>query len=573
MAFAQSVSAQLPVKPKPATPEAIKAWQSLASADLAFLEDLIHRDYIYANYPGGAAWDAQLGQSLAQAHREVALVRDFDGYRAVLVHFITSFGDAHFSAYFNVRSQAARWPGFAVRYSGGRYVVASSSIPDVALGDQVESCDGRSLNAWMDTLSKFDGGPFGRETTHAAIAKEFLVDHGNPLYALPKACRVGGREVKLVWRPMSGEIASRDRSGGAVETVGDEDLKVSSFGSNGAWVRIGTMYVTNRKQAADFQKLIDEAPGLRDKDVVVIDVRGNAGGTYNWFMAFLRAYYGADYADYFARARLEITNVVMTPPGESDDDPSDSTDEEATIQEPPDPPMDVHGEPPRISKLKNGGQLIVIPAPVSAIHYPPTPPTSKAKAKVYVLADYGCASACLSFVDEMMRFPSVTLVGAETHVDRRSGGWPTGYELPSGLAVIRMGRMVRDGRARGDNEAWAPGDRYRYPGDIADTDGVKHWLLNGDSGGPECWSVAANGYSKGAAISPSRAKHVPARRRDMGRQLSTFDAGSKTLRPYYTWPCCIFYFDVSFRAVNLGEQCGQNLECCRATTQGVCTCD
>jgi hypothetical protein len=478
MAAAQSGYEQLPVKPKPATPEAIKAWRTLALTDLAFLEKLIHRDYIYANYPGGAAWDAQLGHSLAQARREVALVRDFDGYRAVLVHFITSFGDAHFSAYFNVRSQVARWPGFTVRYSGGRYLVASSAIPDVASGDKLESCDGRSLNEWMDALSKFEGGPAGRETTHAAIAEEFLVDHRNPLYALPTACRIGGREVKLVWRPMPGEIASRARSGGTADTVGDTDLTVSSFGANGAWVRIGTMYVTTRKQAADFQKLIDEAPGLRDKSVVVIDVRGNAGGTYNWFMAFLRAYYGAAYADYFARARLEISNVVMTLPGESDEESLDSTDEEATIQSPPDPPMEAQSEPPRISKLKNGGQLMVIPAPVSTIHYPPTPPKSEAMGRVYVLTDYGCASACLSFVDEMMRFPGVTLVGAETHVDRRSGGWPTGYELPSGLAVVRLGRMVRDGRARGENEAWAPADRYRYPGDIADTDGVKRWLLD-----------------------------------------------------------------------------------------------
>ena len=77
-----------------------------------------------------------------------------------------------------------------------------------------------------------------------------------------------------------------------------------------------------------------------------------------------------------------------------------------------------------------------------------------------------------------MRFPGVTLVGAETHIDRRAGGFPTGYTTPSGLVVARMGRMVRDDRARGENEAWAPAAQYRYPGDIADTYGVRQWLLS-----------------------------------------------------------------------------------------------
>jgi hypothetical protein len=93
-----------------------------------------------------------------------------------------------------------------------------------------------------------------------------------------------------------------------------------------------------------------------------------------------------------------------------------------------------------------------------------------------VLADYGCASACLSFLDEMRRFPGVLQVGTQTYIDRRSGGWPEDYFLPSGLGFVRMGRMVRDGRARPGNVPWTP--QLRFGGNIEDTKAVKAWVLD-----------------------------------------------------------------------------------------------
>ena len=37
-----------------------------------------------------------------------------------------------------------------------------------------------------------------------------------------------------------------------------------------------------------------------------------------------------------------------------------------------------------------------------------------------MLTDYGCGSACISFVDEMLQFPGVRQIGLETFVDMRS---------------------------------------------------------------------------------------------------------------------------------------------------------
>jgi hypothetical protein len=100
-------------------------------------------------------------------------------------------------------------------------------------------------------------------------------------------------------------------------------------------------------------------------------------------------------------------------------------------------------------------------------------PASPVKAQVFVLTDYGCASACISFVDELRRIPGVTQVGRETAVDSRSGT-PLNYRLPSGNGELTVPSLVREGRERGDNIPWRPD--VRFDGDIADTQAVLAWI-------------------------------------------------------------------------------------------------
>lgn len=472
--------AQLAVTPAPEAQKAASAalWRQLFESDIDYLEQLVPVRYIYAVHPGGPAWDSQFRGALARARRESPLVRDLGSYRAALEHFVAAFEDAHFSAYFNVASRRLRWPRFALAYRGGRYFVGQSSLPAVRVGSEVTACDGRALHEWMDQLALYLGGPPGRETTRAAIARRFLIDSGNPLYQLPQRCQVGAETIDLAWAPLpdAGPFAFREpeRTSSSAPTVTDNSIGVTDFGDNGAWVRIGTMMAMTEETAGQYRTLIERAPSLRDKDFVVIDVRGNGGGMYNWFMAFLRGFYGQPYADHFARARLEIANSMLVVSPTGTDDPGFSA-EASRIEVPPDPPMADALTPAEIRQLPNGMRLVLARPPVESISYPRRPPPNPVRARVYLLTDYGCGSACLSFVDEMMRFPGVIQIGAETHIDRRSGGWPEGFELPSGLATMRMGRMVREGRRRGENEAWIPS--IRFAGDIADTEAVKRWVL------------------------------------------------------------------------------------------------
>ena len=472
-----------PASPAPALQPS--PWRQMLEMDLDYLKQAIHSSYIYAVYPGGAEWAGIFERAWEQARGEAALVNSFAGYRAVMKHFVVSFEDPHFSVNFHLAPSKIKWPGFLVRYKSGRCVVVESRIEGVRVGDVIESCDGETMDQWIDKVARFESPTRGSMTaTKVASAPLVFQDAGSPLYSRPKRCRIGGRDIELVWtdlltRPADawtqiGNVTLQQLNA-AYPAFSDESVSVTPFAEDGAWVRIGTCMPDTQKQADEFNRLIEEAPSLREKKTVVIDVRGNRGGNYNWFMAFLRAFYGAEYADYYALARLEIANVVLNVSKEGD--VPQFTAEANAIKVPPDPQMEL-AQVLKVKTLANGvSNLIIFDAPIA--HLPARPaeaPPLLVKGRVYVLTDTGCYSACLSLIDELRRFPGVIQIGVETAADRRSGGWPDAFEFPSGLGFVRMGRMVRSGRARGENESWIP--TYAFDGDIADTTAVKEWIIN-----------------------------------------------------------------------------------------------
>ena len=192
----------------------------------------------------------------------------------------------------------------------------------------------------------------------------------------------------------------------------DPVTAISSFGKNSARVRMATFAPSSLDDARQFHAIIDAAPSLRDKASVVFDVRGNGGGSYNWFTGFLEAFYGPAYADHYATARLKIRPVFIDMPGglpaagpakagpakPAGPPPKDPFDT------PPDKPMNALIVGMELARLAAGGTTVYAgklgSLPAAA---PGSAPPSPVHARVFVLTDYGCGSACISFVDELRR--------------------------------------------------------------------------------------------------------------------------------------------------------------------------
>ena len=95
-----------------------------------------------------------------------------------------------------------------------------------------------------------------------------------------------------------------------------------------------------------------------------------------------------------------------------------------------------------------------------------------AKGRIFVVTDNTCFSACLDAVD-LWKAAGAIQVGRETGAD-------TLYienklePLPSGLMRLAVSMKVYRGRARGNNETQKP--LHVYPGTMSDDDALAHWI-------------------------------------------------------------------------------------------------
>jgi hypothetical protein len=97
-----------------------------------------------------------------------------------------------------------------------------------------------------------------------------------------------------------------------------------------------------------------------------------------------------------------------------------------------------------------------------------TPPT----ARIYVLTDWSCGSACLDAVDLWKALGAVQ-VGQETSADTLYMDIRKDV-LPGGRARANIPMKVYRGRQRGSNEPQLP--RFTYSGDMRDTPQLETWI-------------------------------------------------------------------------------------------------
>lgn len=455
-------SASAQPAPTPST-AAANPWRAMLDEDLAFAQATLDKEYIYGVYPGGADWRALMDKAVGEARADEGQVTTAEAYQAVLRRFAGRFEDPHLRVSFKFAPASYDWPRFLVRHRGGHFLVVESETPDVAVGGEVTACDGAPIEDAVEQAAPVEGVIPHLESTRDSMARLLFLDAQSPLRHRPKICRIAGKDVTLDWAPIQADRLAVVEAPYA--SLRDHEVSISDFGDGGAWVRLG-VFAPDKAAAADYHRVIAAMPTLRDKRVVVFDVRGNGGGPYDWFMAILKGFYGPEYAAHFAQARTEITPVFVHDPtytGPHHADPLDT---------PRDTELDATYATGVKAITARGG------ATVYQIQRTPRPtggaaPTDLVHAKVYVLTDTGCASACIGFVDELKRIPGAVQIGTDTYVDRRSGS-PAPFAFPSGSGSISAPMMVRDGRERGENIPQTPA--IRYDGDMADTAALKRWV-------------------------------------------------------------------------------------------------
>lgn len=476
-------------------PKDAAGWRAAAEGDVAFIEQAIRDHSPIFEAPAAIEIRKNFERGLMLARTRAAEVNDRGGYYATLSALGESIGDPHAGTMFDrnwnigLGIPAMQWPGIDVHWLENAALVtrAAPFAEGWRVGDRIESCDGKSLQALMAAnLLPFGapgayGGDDGKRTGIAGLFR----DWSNPFIVRPQTCRVlrsdGPADIDLTWRAFDMRDAAPQA---AVETTASQTLTLDNYAittldGGVVWVRLPSFSGDPSTSAAIAELAEQIAAGrkaVRAAPAVVLDVRGNSGGSsFNgdqivealWTRAELRRHGPRD-----KRIRIGWRASADNLEYWKDWTKAQAERGDAAGSE------IAYGE-----KVIAGLQGAIARGDVlwtesSVGKNPPVARRTDRKplfaAKVYMLSDGSCASACLDFADRALQMPGVSLIGAGTSGD----GLLMEIRIersPSGMASAKIAQKIYLNRSRGHLETYSADIEHTGAWDDA---AVAAWVQN-----------------------------------------------------------------------------------------------
>lgn len=482
---ATSASAQqTPPQPQPAAPAAPAlpdspaAWRAAAERDLKAAHDIL-RDNSPApvvdrdSGPFRAWIDTGLASSLKLAEK----VKDGYGYVFVMRRYLRGFHDGHIGfgeSFHIVLSPPKAWTGYVLGLRGNDYKVVyrGAGVSDgPPIGAVFAGCDGQSAETFAQNRDLYDADRVtysGR--FHAAYFMMF--DRANPFVTLPRSCtfRVAGKAntYPVQWRPMP-QAEVEPAYGRAVGAV-HHTLAVEPWGDNW-WITVPSM--EDNLDWDGFAKAIEaHKDAIRAAGRVVIDLRGNGGGSSTHAYDLAAKLWGQDWVDarqpswgpeVWRASPINLDNArhvrdELVKDGLSGNDLADYDKMIASMD----------------AAIKAGKPTVTDNDGPDATHADPA--VNPMKGKVILLTDSNCFSACLDLMDLFMRLPNTVQAGSPTGADTIFMELTPNVKLPSGLGAISFGHKAWVKRIRGSNVAYTPAPERTWTGEPDDEAGLRAWL-------------------------------------------------------------------------------------------------
>lgn len=484
-ALARSAALSLLSTPVIAAPPADRDWGAVLARDA----QAVHDD-LAANHPGqvnpldpdfAAINERQLKIALEKART----AKSYTDYFFPLRLYVSAFNDGHlgFGALGDTPNEL-RWPGFATQYDGRERIVVTTDEPNqpVPRGAELVGCDGLSAAGYAEvTLGKM-WGRWQLEAQRRHWGPMLFIDETSNLIPIARQCRfkVGGRNrtVTLQWRPLNvsrvGQLlestSSTVRRAFGIRTAagGLQWISAPSFsGDPGSRAAKALPPLVARLKAERLQLLAARA--------IVLDVRGNGGGTSDWPRQMAEALWGQvalaglKGEEVHVDWRASPANLVAITTAYDERRGTDGFSPESDLWF----RSVIGGLGMAIARKQPLWRHVDLDGSASAPPSPPQAPLSVPLSRpVFILTDSSCASACLDAVDLW------TALGA-IHVGRATSADTLYMEirsrtLPSGLTSISVPMKVYRGRKRGSNQPAVP--RFLFDGDLEDTPALERWI-------------------------------------------------------------------------------------------------
>lgn len=471
-----------------AAPVQVDAWMTEPrdwSATLVQDATALH-DIVIDSHPGvydtqNPEFRARVDAGLALALERAKTTTTVGGWWWALRGYVASFDDGHLQIGVNSQNGfPSRWPGFLTVYKGADQIVVDRDEADAAappLGAKLVDCDGVAAEPLAaQRIGAFRGRWF-LEAQHALQGDWMFISASNPWIPEMRECRFesGGqtRSYALNWRPVEAEDLSARRTKASQRAHPEFGMRALDDGA--LWLSMPSFdgepgSEPHKALTALLAEAAAKQAELRAAPYVVLDLRGNGGGSSHWSDELAKTLWGRDWlmvhttppieAIEWRASEANLASVKSyldqwTAAGESADRINWAREIVEGMTE------------SRAAGLPYWRDASGPRAPVEG-----PAPARLMQGPVYVLTDPGCGSACLDAVDEWKAAGAIQ-IGRETSAD-------TVYmdirpaDLPSGFANISIPMKVWRGRERGNNEPQRP--THVFDGDLSDDAALAAWV-------------------------------------------------------------------------------------------------
>ncbi|MFC1843068.1 S41 family peptidase [Candidatus Dependentiae bacterium] len=243
------------------------------------------------------------------------------------------------------------------------------------------------------------------------------------------------------------------------------------------WVTLPTFGPRGQEQVEKLQDIIIQMPKYRNNRLIIFDVRGNDGGSSAWGEKIIKSLFGKEYAEKkineldqnvyvdwrVSKGNVEHIYMLMDKLKKQFGEQSKEVEWASKLYN-----EIAYALKKGVSFYSEYGDISESSATIKSS------PQNMCSAKILVLIDKFCFSACLDFLDQLKNLDCpVFLIGQTTsadtlYMDVRS------VELPSKLGKFQFPMKVYRNRRRASNQPHHPD--VVYSGNFNDTQQVEQWL-------------------------------------------------------------------------------------------------
>lgn len=453
-------------------------WRALTAMDVEAAHRIILEDHpASAPAVGDTAFRERLASAYALAKRRAGEVTSYDGYVATMAGLAVALGDKHIWSRPLYTSTDVEWPGLLIGRRGDDWIVVDEDKAtggELLKGARLLACNGISA----DKLAEQRLGGFKIfwpiNAQRIQRATWLLIDEGNPFLTRPQRCTFDGpgkpaRTVDLSWRAISRtELSQRRRA--LTPTYGEAGFALRQVG-DGYWIGIEGF---NERANPVVDAVRQQAARMRQSPFVVLDLRGNDGGSDHYGRLIADALVGETYVA--SRLGPKVTEGVCSKAWRTSDrnlaqvryyrdDLGPRLGKEMAES--------MKREYETVAAAKAKGQAFTGEV---ACTRPPLAAVSGARSafagRLILLTDNSCFSSCLNVTKQFRELGALHVgqtTDANTHyMEVRED------KLPSGLSYFSTLQAVAPSEPRqiGPFEPTQP-----FAGDIADTAAVEAWVL------------------------------------------------------------------------------------------------